>query len=214
MGFATVIAYQATFQVGLLQERHIYECHTSEIEAEQEQVSRLVKGGTCWQVQVFYLANILYRDGSFGSSHVSGLHVSKDIIGWRMACFHCLVVECAQGSQIEGHGVLSDTSVEQPCLIHFHHLAGHLREGEVFVMTKLHKSVGSTDIIVPGANALHLLLLGYLLAEEGEDALAGWQLLYLSVYVVNGIRDAFGILITDDTLHLFHLPIYLRLDEL
>ena len=29
-------------------------------------------------------------------------------------------------SQIEGHGVLSDTSVEQPCLIHFHHLAGHL----------------------------------------------------------------------------------------
>ena len=81
-------------------------------------------------------------------------------------------------------------------------------------MTKLHKSVGSTDIVALGANALHLRLLGYLLAEEGKDALAGWQLLYLSVYVVNGIRDAFGILITDDTLHLFHLPIYLRLDEL
>ena len=35
-------------------------------------------------------------------------------------------------------------------------------------MTKLHKSVGSTDIVALGANALHLLFLGYLLAEEGK----------------------------------------------
>ena len=111
VGLATVITHQTTFQVCLLQERHIHECHASEIETEQKQVSCLVKGGTCWQVQVLYLANILYRDGSFGSSHVSGLHVGKDILGWRMACFHCLIVNGAQGSQIEGHGVLSDTSI-------------------------------------------------------------------------------------------------------
>ena len=33
-------------------------------------------------------------------------------------------------------------------------------------------------------------------------------------YVVNGIRDALCILVTDDTQHLLHLPIYLRLNEL
>ena len=131
-----------------------------------------------------------------------------------MACFHCLVVECAQGSQIEGHGVLSDTSVEQPCLIHFHHLAGHLREGEVFVITKLHEAVGSIDIVALGAYALHLFLLVYLQAEESKNALALWQLLYLLSYVINGIRDAIHLLLMDDTLHLLHLPIYLRLDEL
>lgn len=81
-------------------------------------------------------------------------------------------------------------------------------------MTKLHKSVGGTDIVALGANAQHLFLLVYLQAKESKNALAGWQLLYLFVYVVNSIRDALGILITDDTLHLLHLPIYLRLDGL
>ena len=81
-------------------------------------------------------------------------------------------------------------------------------------MTKLHKSVGGTDIVALGAKALHLLLLVYLQAEESKNALALWPLLYLPGYVVNGIRDALCILITDDTLHLLHLPIYLRLDEL
>ena len=72
VGLATVVVHQATFQVCLLQERHIHECHASEIETEQKQVSCLVKGGTCWQVQVFYLANILYRDGSPEAHHDAG----------------------------------------------------------------------------------------------------------------------------------------------
>ena len=55
VGLATVITHQTTFLVCLLQERHIYECHASEIEAEQEQVSCLVKGSSSWQVQLFYL---------------------------------------------------------------------------------------------------------------------------------------------------------------
>ena len=37
---------------------------------------------------------------------------------------------------------------------------------------KVQHSFGGTDIVALGANALHLLLLGYLLAEEGKDALA------------------------------------------
>ena len=36
VGLATVVAYHATFQVGLLQERHIHKCHAPEIETEQE----------------------------------------------------------------------------------------------------------------------------------------------------------------------------------
>ena len=209
MGLATVVAHHATFQVGLLQECHIHKCHASEIEAEQEQVSCLVKGGTCWQVQFLYFTNILYCYGTLCSSHVSCLHVNKDVVGWSLPCFHSLVVDGAESSQIERHGVLSDTSVPKPCLIHFHHLAGHLREGQVFLVAKFHESVSCIGIVVLGANALHLLLLGYLLAEESKNALARWQLLYLLGYVVNGIRDALCILITDDTLHLLHLPICL-----
>ena len=83
-----------------------------------------------------------------------------------------------------------------------------------FLAMKLHESVGRTDIVALGAYALHLFLLVYLQAEESKNALALWQLLYLPGDVVNGIRDALRILITDDTLHLLHLPIYLRLDEL
>ena len=78
--------------------------------------------------------------------------------------------------------------------------------------TKLHETVGSTDIVTLGADALHLFFLDYLLAKESKNTLARWQLLYLLGYVVNGIRDALCILITDDTLHLLHLPICLRLD--
>ena len=55
-------------------------------------------------------------------------------------------------------------------------------------MTKLHESVGGTGVVVLGADALHLLLLGYLLAEESKNALARWQLQYLLGDVVNGIR--------------------------
>ena len=91
--------------------KSVWECHASEIETEQEQVSCLVKGETSWQVQFLYLANFLDSNGTFGSSHVSGLHVRKDIIWWSLPCFHRLVVECAEGSQIEGYGVLSDTSI-------------------------------------------------------------------------------------------------------
>ena len=87
------------------------------------------------------------------------------------------MVESAEGSQIEGYGVLPNPSVEQPCLVHFHHLAGHLREGQVFLISEFHESVGCIGIVVLCTNALHLLLLGYLLAEESKNALAWWQLL-------------------------------------
>ena len=114
MGLATVVAYHSAFQVAFLQERHIHECHATEIETEQEQVSCLVKGGTCWQVQVFYLANVIDGDGSLACSRVGGLYVRKDVVGRCLTCFHCLVVKGAQGAQIERDGVWTDASVPEP----------------------------------------------------------------------------------------------------
>lgn len=42
VGLAAVVAHHTTFLVCLLQERHIYECHSTQIETDKKQVSCLV----------------------------------------------------------------------------------------------------------------------------------------------------------------------------
>ena len=38
--------------------------------------------------------------------------------------------------------------LSEPSLIHFHHLAGHLREGQVFIATKFHEAIGGIGQIL------------------------------------------------------------------
>ena len=139
------------------------------------------------QLQFFYLANILDRDGSLSSSHVGSLYMSEDVIGGGLSCFHSFVVEGAKGAQIKRNSVLPDTSIPKPCLVHFHHIRCHLRESEVFLITKFYKAVDGIGIVVFGTDTLHLLFLGYLLPEEREHALARWKLLYFIGKIIDRI---------------------------
>ena len=75
------------------------------------------------------------------------------------------------------------------------------------MVTKLHEAGGGTDIIVLGADALHLLFLGYLLSEKSKNALAWQKLPDFLGYVVNGRGHAHHLLVMDDALHLLHLPV-------
>ena len=140
--------------------------------------------------------------------------MSEDVIGGGLSCFHSFVVEGAKGAQIKRNSVLPDTSIPKPCLVHFHHICCHLRESEVFLITKFNKAVDGIGIVVFGTDTLHLLFLGYLLPEEHEHALARWKLLYFIGKIIDRIWNSIHFFVMDDALHLFHLPIYLRLDKL